>query len=85
MNIYTQRGTVVSLIDLYAVEEERLLREHIERAVVKEACKKFSKENILVLEMNLKFQKIYMGNHDYKKLFETNEEFIKEHLNMLII
>lgn len=77
VNIYPQKGTVVSLIDLSAVEDGRFLREHLERAVVKEACKEFSKESILALEMNLKFQKMYIENNDYKKLFEADEEFHK--------
>lgn len=77
VQIYPQKGTVVSLIDLSAVEEERFLREHLERAVVKEACMEFPKENILALEMNLKFQKMYIENNDYKELFNTDEEFHK--------
>ena len=77
VNIYPQKGTVVSLIDLSAVEEGRFLREHLERAVVIEACKDFSQENMLSLEMNLKLQKMYIENHDYKKLFEADEEFHK--------
>ncbi|OVE67441.1 GntR family transcriptional regulator [Clostridium diolis] len=77
VQIYPQKGTVVSVIDLSAVEEERFLREHLERAVVKEACMEFPKENILALEMNLKFQKMYIENKDYKKLFNTDEEFHK--------
>ena len=77
VNIYPQKGTVISLIDLSAVEEGRFLREHLERAVVKEACMEFSQENILSLEMNLKLQKMYIENHDYKKLFEADEEFHK--------
>jgi len=77
VNIYPQKGTVISLIDLSAVEEGRFLREHLERAVVKEACIEFSEENILALEMNLKFQEMYIENHDYKKLFEADEDFHK--------
>lgn len=77
VNIYPQKGTVISLIDLSAVEEGRFLREHLERAVVKEACIEFSQENTLALEMNLKLQKMYIENHDYKKLFETDEDFHK--------
>ncbi len=77
VNVYPQRGTIVSLIDLSAVEDGRFLREHLERAVVKEACKEFSKENLLALEMNLKLQQIYIKNHDNKKLFEADEEFHK--------
>ncbi|MFW2491626.1 GntR family transcriptional regulator [Clostridium chromiireducens] len=77
VNIYPQRGTVVSLIDLSAVEDARFLREHLERAVVKEACKQFLQEYLLKLEMNLKLQKMYMQKQDYKKLFEADEEFHK--------
>ncbi|WP_315067487.1 GntR family transcriptional regulator [uncultured Clostridium sp.] len=77
VKVYPQRGTIISLIDLSAVEDGRFLREHLERAVVKEACKEFSKENLLVLEMNLKLQQIYIKNHDNKKLFEADEEFHK--------
>lgn len=77
VNIYPQKGTIVSLIDLSAVEDGRFLREHLERAVVKEACKEFSPEKILELEMNLKLQKMYIENNDYKKLFEADEEFHK--------
>lgn len=77
VQIYPQRGTVVSLIDLSAVEDGRFIREHLERAVVKEACKEFSQENVLALEMNLKFQKLYIENHNNKKLFEADEEFHK--------
>lgn len=77
VQIYPQRGTIVSLIDLSAVEDGRFLREHLERAVVKEACKEFSQENILALEMNLKLQQMYIENHDDKKMFEADEEFHK--------
>lgn len=77
LNIYPQKGTVVSLIDLGAVEEGRFLREHLERAVVKEACKDFPQEKIFALEMNLKFEKLYMQEYDHKKLFQSDEEFHK--------
>lgn len=77
VNIYPQKGTVISLIDLSAVEDGRFLREHLEIAVVKEACKEFPKEKLLELEMNLKLQKMYIENQDYKKEFEADEEFHK--------
>ena len=77
VQIYPQRGTIVSLIDLSAVEDGRFLREHLERAVVKEACREFSQENMLALEMNLKLQQMYIESHDDKKLFEADEEFHK--------
>jgi len=75
ISIYPQKGTFVSLIDLSSVEEARFMREHLERAVVRLACVKFPEEILLKLEMNLKFQKMYMENHDNKKIFEADEEF----------
>jgi len=75
ISIYPQKGTFVSLIDLSSVEEARFMREHLERAVVRLACEEFPKEKLLELEMNLKFQKMYMEDRDYKKIFEADEEF----------
>jgi DNA-binding GntR family transcriptional regulator len=77
LSIYPQKGTFVSLIDLSAVEEGRFLREHLERAVIRQACEEFPQEKIFALEMNLKFQDMYMKEHDYKRLFEADEEFHK--------
>jgi DNA-binding GntR family transcriptional regulator len=75
LNIYPQKGSFVSLIDLSSVEEARFMREHLERAVVRLACAEFPKEKMLKLEMNLKFQEMYMESHDYKKIFGADEEF----------
>jgi len=75
LNIYPQKGTFVSLIDLSAIDEGRFMREHMERAVIKLACKSFCDEKIIQLEMSLKFQKMYNENHDYKNLFEEDDKF----------
>ena len=75
LSIYPQKGTFVSLIDLSLVEEARFMREHLERAVVRLACEEFPKEKILELEMNLKFQEMYMESHDHEKIFKADEEF----------
>lgn len=77
VNIYPQKGTFVSLIDLEAVEEARFLREHVERAVVSLACKSFPQEKIFFLEMNLKVQKMCMEKNDYRGFFQADEEFHK--------
>ncbi|MBV4438318.1 GntR family transcriptional regulator [Clostridium tyrobutyricum] len=77
LDIYPQKGTFVSLIDLNAVEEARFLREHMERAVVRLACKHFPEEKIIELEMNLKMQKLYIKNEDPIKVFKLDEEFHK--------
>ncbi|MBU3178058.1 GntR family transcriptional regulator [Clostridium estertheticum] len=77
ISIYPQKGTFVSLIDLSSVEEARFMREYLERAVVRLACESFPKEFFLKLEMNLKFQEMYMEDHDNKKIFVADEEFHK--------
>lgn len=77
LDIYPQKGTFVSLIDLDAVEEARFLREHIERAVVRLACENFPQEKIFFLEMNLRVQKMCMEKNDYRGYFQADEEFHK--------
>ncbi|PAV28334.1 GntR family transcriptional regulator [Virgibacillus profundi] len=73
--IYPQRGTFVTLIDLQHVEETRFIREHLERATVREACKNFSNESIFKLEENLALQKICVEEKNYTKLFKLDEDF----------
>lgn len=75
LEVYPQRGTFVSLIDLDLVEEGRFMREHMERAVIKQASKRFPMEALLKLESNLKMQELSMESKDYTRLFELDEEF----------
>ncbi|WP_247747096.1 GntR family transcriptional regulator [Alkalihalobacillus sp. BA299] len=75
LEVYPQRGTFISLIDLQHVEEARFIREHLERAAVREACKSFSAENLLKLEQNLAMQKLCVKEKDFNRLFELDEEF----------
>ncbi|WP_206811169.1 GntR family transcriptional regulator [Paradesulfitobacterium ferrireducens] len=77
LTIYPQKGTFVSLIDLSLVEEARFLRETLEKAVVNLACKEFSQEKVFALEMNLKYQEMYIKNHDSEKQFQADEQFHK--------
>lgn len=75
LDVYPQRGTFVSLIDLNLAEEARFMREHLERAVIQLACRDFSKDNLLALEMNLSMQKVCIEQKDYRKMFELDEEY----------
>ncbi len=77
LNIFPQRGTFVSLIDLQLVEEARFMREHLERAVIRLACKEFPQEKVITLEMNLSMQRVCIEKQDYRKMFELDEEFHK--------
>ncbi|CAB1246717.1 GntR family transcriptional regulator [Clostridium sp. MT-14] len=77
LDIYPQKGTFVSLIDLDAVEEARFLREHVERAVVRLACKQFPEEKLIFLKMNLEMQKMSIKKNDYTRAFKLDEQFHK--------
>ncbi|OCT14644.1 GntR family transcriptional regulator [Paenibacillus pectinilyticus] len=75
LDIYPQRGTVVSRIDLELVDEARFIREQLESAVIRLACGTFPEESLRTLQMNLASQKVCMDEQDYKKMFELDEAF----------
>lgn len=75
LEVYPQKGTFVSLIDLDLIEEGRFLREHMERAVVRLACSVITYDTLLQLETNLKLQGVSAEMKDYVRLYELDEEF----------
>jgi DNA-binding GntR family transcriptional regulator len=75
VEIYPQRGTVVSLIDLELVEEARFMREQLERAVIRLACDSFPSEQLKTLETNLLLQKACIDEQDFVNMFELDEAF----------
>ncbi|WP_449540417.1 GntR family transcriptional regulator [Ferdinandcohnia sp. Marseille-Q9671] len=75
LEVYPQRGTYISLIDLNHVEEARFIREHLERAAVREACTNFSSESLLKLKHNLSMQTLCVEEKNYTRLYELDEEF----------
>lgn len=75
LEIYPQKGTRVSLIDLSLVEEARFMREHLETAVVKLACKSFPEEKLMELDWNLNMQSLYRQKRDERQIFSLDEQF----------
>jgi GntR family transcriptional regulator, rspAB operon transcriptional repressor len=75
LEVFPQRGTFVSLIDLLHVEEARFIREHLERAAVRVACTNFSIENLYKLEANLTMQRLCVQEKNFTKMFELDEEY----------
>lgn len=75
LDIYPQRGTFVSKIDLGFVEEGRFIRENIERAIVREACETFDQELLFQLETNITMQDLCLKKGSHHRLFELDEEF----------
>ncbi|WP_234417359.1 MULTISPECIES: GntR family transcriptional regulator [unclassified Lysinibacillus] len=75
LEVYPQRGTFISLIDLEYVEEVRFIRELLERASAKLAAENSSDVDFVLLRENLQRQKFCMDEKNYMKLFELDEEF----------
>lgn len=73
--ILPQRGTYISYIDLNNVEETRFIRKSLENSIMKLATEDFPQEIITKLEENIKVQRKYIKEKDYKKFMELDEEF----------
>ncbi|PQP82259.1 GntR family transcriptional regulator [Paenibacillus sp. PCH8] len=75
LEVYPQRGTYVSLIQVDLVEEARFMREQLERAVIRLACVQFPDEQMLALEQNLMSQQQCLIEPDDERMFHLDEEF----------
>lgn len=59
IDIYPQKGSVVSLIDYELVEEAYFIRNVLETAVIELACRKASQDSLEELKSNIKLQWFY--------------------------
>ncbi len=75
VNIFPQKGTFVSRIDLSRVQEERFLRESLELAVLEQFVSTHTEESIDRLRMNLKNQKSAIDRNDPIKFMEFDDQF----------
>ena len=75
LEVYPQRGTFISLIDLDHVEEVRFIRELLERASARLAAENPEKVDFVLLRENLQRQRFCIYENNYMKLFELDEEF----------
>lgn len=75
VEIYPQRGSVVSLIDYDLVEEAYFVRSVLETAVVELACERANEDSLAELESNVKLQKFYQQDRVVEKLMELDDEF----------
>lgn len=75
LEVYPQRGTYVSLIQVDLVEEARFMREQLERAVIRLACENFPNEHMVALEQNLAWQQECRVKPDDERMFQLDEEF----------
>lgn len=74
LDVVPQKGTYVSLIDLNDVEESRFLRETLETAVIKIACKHFPREMLFELQSHLTIQELSFTEKHFDKFFALDED-----------
>jgi len=75
LDIIPQSGTIVSRINLDSVEEGRFIREIVEKEIVKQACEHFSEDSLFRLESNLAMQQLCIGQNNFFRIFELDEQF----------
>ena len=75
VNIFPQKGTFVSKIDLSRVQEERFLRESLESAVLDRFVTSHTEESIDRLRMNLKKQRGAVDQNDLSKFIDYDDQF----------
>lgn len=77
IDVYPQRGTFVSYIDLDRIDEAKFMRETLETKIMELACEVFPENMIFELEANLKLQEMSLKQNNYFKLFEYDNDFHK--------
>ncbi|MGI6424337.1 MAG: GntR family transcriptional regulator [Tepidanaerobacteraceae bacterium] len=75
VEIYPQKGTCISPIDMNVVEESRFMRCAVEKAVVQLCCDVLSDADIAYLEENLQQQDSCVRHQDYKNLLSFDDSF----------
>lgn len=75
LEIYPQKGSLISLIDIEQAEEVRFVRRVLEKAIIKEACKFFSEDCLFDLSANVEMQKFCGKEKNYERMFSLDNEF----------
>ncbi len=75
VNIIPQKGTFISKINYHLANEERFLRESVERAVLELFVKEKSEEAIYRLGRIIEKQKKAAADKDYIKFMEYDDQF----------
>ncbi len=75
VEIYPQKGSVVSLVDYRQVEEARFMREVLECAVVELCCQERDPVWLEKLEENVNLQQFLLDHGRKEHLLELDDEF----------
>lgn len=77
IEIYPQKGSLVSLIDMKLVAEARFVRATLESAIAEMAAEMATPEDIQLLEENVNLQEFYDKKQVNDKIMELDNEFHK--------
>lgn len=76
VEIYPQRGSIISMVDYDLVEEACFMRETLEIAVAERCCRRgLSPDHLDALRENVKLQQFYLEDRNYDKLWMMDNEF----------
>jgi len=82
LEVFPQKGTRVSLIDLKEVEDARFIREHLERAALKVVCEKIEDKDIVGLQEIINQQIKSVQSESFEEFFKLDELFHKTILEL---
>jgi DNA-binding GntR family transcriptional regulator len=75
VDVYPQKGTFVSLLDVDDIEEGRYIRKCLESDTLIQACRSFSADGAIALEANLKMQQNALDTGDRKRFLFLDQDF----------
>lgn len=75
VEIYPQKGTCISPIDMDIVEESRFMRCVLEKAIIQLVCDKASQRDIISLEENIRLQEACREQMDPQYLLFLDDRF----------
>ncbi|WP_227939291.1 GntR family transcriptional regulator [Alkalihalobacillus deserti] len=75
VNVYPQKGSIISLIDWEQLEEARFMREVLELATISIACKDFPVTYLMELTSNLEEQERCIAEKRYEDFFKFDDQF----------
>ncbi|MBL3539764.1 GntR family transcriptional regulator [Aminivibrio sp.] len=75
VDVYPQKGTFVSLLNIDDIEEGRYIRKCLEADTLIQACRSFSSDGEIRLEANLKMQKNAIASLDRKRFLFLDQDF----------
>lgn len=75
VDIFPQRGTLVSPIRMDEIKEAQFLRDILETAVVRRAAQDIDEASLALLKANLQRQEVSLKQKDYFEFMELDEEF----------